>query len=80
MFDADVVDPAVDFLVELAGSGRALEFGIGTGRMALPLAGCGVHVHGIDVSNAMVARLRAKRAWGFDAPLSHRPGSAVADG
>lgn len=60
MFDAAVVDPAVDLLADLAGSGRALEFGIGTGRIALPLSRRGVPVHGIDVSNAMVARLRAK--------------------
>ena len=60
MFDADVVDPAVDFLAELAGDGRALEFAIGTGRIALPLAQRGVPVHGIDMSEAMVARLRAK--------------------
>ena len=38
MFDPAVVDPAVDFLVELAGEGRALELAIGTGRIALPLA------------------------------------------
>ena len=60
MFDPAVVDPAVDFLVELAGSGRALELGIGTGRIALPLAQRGVPVHGIEMSKAMVARLRAK--------------------
>lgn len=60
MFDPAVVDPAVDFLAGLAGSGRALELGIGTGRIALPLARRGTVVHGIDVSNAMVARLRAK--------------------
>ncbi|MEK6276323.1 MAG: class I SAM-dependent methyltransferase [Actinomycetota bacterium] len=60
MFDPTVVGPAVDFLVELAGSGRALELGIGTGRIALPLAQRGVPVHGIDVSRAMVAKLRAK--------------------
>ena len=47
-------------LAGLAGSGRALEFGIGTGRIALPLSGRGVPVHGIDLSRAMVARLRAK--------------------
>ena len=50
MFDPEVVDPAVDFLAELAGSGRALELGIGTGRIALPLARRGVPVHGIDLS------------------------------
>ncbi len=60
MFDPAVVDPAVDLLVELAGSGCALEFGIGTGRIALPLAQRGVPVHGIELSKAMVARLRAK--------------------
>jgi SAM-dependent methyltransferase len=60
MFDPAVVDPAVDFLAELAGSGRALELGIGTGRIALPLAQRGVPVHGIELSNAMAARLRAK--------------------
>jgi SAM-dependent methyltransferase len=60
MFDPAVVDPAVDFLAELAGSGRALELGIGTGRIALPLAQRGVPVHGIELSRAMAARLRAK--------------------
>jgi SAM-dependent methyltransferase len=60
MFEAGVVDPAVDVLAELAGDGRALEFGIGTGRIALPLAQRGVEVHGIDLSLAMVDRLRAK--------------------
>jgi SAM-dependent methyltransferase len=60
MFDPAVVDPVVDLLVELAGSGRALELGIGTGRIALPLAQRGVPVHGIELSRAMVARLRAK--------------------
>ena len=60
MFDPAVVDPVVDVLAELAGSGRALELGIGTGRIALPLAQRGVPVHGIEVSKAMVARLRAK--------------------
>jgi SAM-dependent methyltransferase len=60
MFDPVVLDPAVDFLADLAGSGAALELGIGTGRIALPLAQRGVRVHGIDLSEAMVARLRAK--------------------
>ena len=60
MFDPEVVDPAVDFLAELSAGGRALEFGIGTGRIALPLARRGVPVHGIDMSSAMVAKLRAK--------------------
>jgi SAM-dependent methyltransferase len=60
MFDAGAVDPVVDLLVELAESGRALELGIGTGRIALQLAQRGVSVHGIELSKAMVARLRAK--------------------
>lgn len=60
MFQPEAVDPVVDFLAALAGSGRALELGIGTGRIALPLAQRGVPVHGIDMSKAMVARLRAK--------------------
>jgi SAM-dependent methyltransferase len=55
----DPVD-CVDRLAELAGPGPALELGIGTGRVALPLAARGVEVHGIDVSAAMVERLRAK--------------------
>lgn len=60
MFDVDVVEPVVQVLVELAGEGRALELGIGTGRIALPLARRGVPVHGIELSNAMAARLRSK--------------------
>jgi SAM-dependent methyltransferase len=60
MFDPAAVDPVVDFLADLAGVGRALELGVGTGRIALPLAGRGVAVAGIDLSEAMVARLRAK--------------------
>src|SRR5205823_8226603 len=60
MFDPAVVDPVVDFLAGLAGRGAALELGIGTGRIALPLARRGVRVCGIDLSEAMVARLRAK--------------------
>jgi SAM-dependent methyltransferase len=60
LFDPAVVDPTVDFLVELAGDGAALELGIGTGRIAVPLARRGVRVHGIDLSTAMVARLKEK--------------------
>jgi 16S rRNA A1518/A1519 N6-dimethyltransferase RsmA/KsgA/DIM1 with predicted DNA glycosylase/AP lyase activity len=55
-----VVDPIVDFVAGLAGEGGALELGVGTGRIALPLAQRGVRVHGIDLSEAMVARLRVK--------------------
>jgi hypothetical protein len=60
MFEPAVVDAVVDFLAGLAGHGAALELGIGTGRIALPLTQRGVRVHGIDLSAAMVARLRAK--------------------
>jgi SAM-dependent methyltransferase len=60
MFSAEVLGPTVDFLATLAGDGVALELGIGTGRVALPLAQRGVTVHGIDLSEAMVARLREK--------------------
>ncbi len=54
------VGPVVDVLAELAGGGAALELGIGTGRIALPLAERGVAVHGIDLSPDMVAQLRRK--------------------
>jgi SAM-dependent methyltransferase len=60
MFDPSVLNPAVDLLADLAGDGSALELGIGTGRVALPLSRRGVDVHGIDLSPAMVERLRAK--------------------
>jgi SAM-dependent methyltransferase len=57
---SEALDPVVDFLAELAGDGAALELGIGTGRVAVPLARRGVRVHGIDLSEEMVERLRAK--------------------
>jgi hypothetical protein len=60
MFQPATIDPVVDFLAALAGDGAALELGIGTGRIAVPLAARGVEVHGIDLSSAMVERLRAK--------------------
>jgi SAM-dependent methyltransferase len=60
MFGADAIGPTVEVLAQLAGDGRALEFGIGTGRIAVPLARRDIEVHGIDLSRAMVARLRAK--------------------
>jgi SAM-dependent methyltransferase len=72
MFDPAVIEPAVDLLAELAGGGRALELGIGTGRIAIPLAQRGVDVHGIDLSEAMVARLRAK-------PGAERIGVTIGD-
>jgi SAM-dependent methyltransferase len=51
---------AVDFLASIAGGGPALELGIGTGRVAIPLAATGVQVYGVDASQAMVDRLRSK--------------------
>ncbi len=56
----EYVTPMVDMLAGLAGDGPALELGIGTGRIALPLAARGVEVHGIDSSEAMVEKLRQK--------------------
>jgi SAM-dependent methyltransferase len=72
MFDPSVLDPTVDFLAELAGDGAALELGIGTGRVALPLSQRGVPMHGIDLSEAMVAKLRAK-------PGAERIGVTIGD-
>lgn len=60
MFHPEVLDPTVDFLAELAGGRRVLEFAIGTGRVALPLRARGVNVSGIELSHAMVDRMRAK--------------------
>jgi SAM-dependent methyltransferase len=60
LFEPAFVDPAVSFLADLAGTGAALELGIGTGRLALPLSQRGVRVHGIELSPAMVAQLQAK--------------------
>jgi SAM-dependent methyltransferase len=60
MFEPAVLDPAVDLLVEEAQGGPALEFAVGTGRVALPLCARGVTVHGIELSPHMVEQLRAK--------------------
>ena len=60
MFDPAVLDPTVDFLADVAAGGAALEFGLGTGRVALPLSRRGVAVQGIELSPAMVERFRAK--------------------
>ena len=62
MFDPEVLDPAVDFLAELAGDGLALELAIGTGRVAIPLSDRGVPVTGIELSQPMVDELHRKRA------------------
>ena len=58
--DADATVAAVVELVRAAGGGRVLELGVGTGRLALPMAAAGLDVTGIDVSAAMLDRLRAK--------------------
>lgn len=62
MFAPDVLEPAVDVLAELAGEGPALEFAIGTGRVAVPLAARGVPVSGIELSEPMADELRRKQA------------------
>jgi SAM-dependent methyltransferase len=60
MFAPEVLEPTVDRLAELAGDEPALEFAIGTGRVALPLAQRGVPVTGIELSRSMVDQLRTK--------------------
>ena len=60
MFAPEVLGPTVDRLAELAGEGRALEFAIGTGRVAVPLAERGVPVTGIELSHPMIEQLRTK--------------------
>lgn len=57
---SDYDSHAIDVLAELAHGGRALELGIGTGRIALPLSAKGVEVHGVDAAASMISRLRAK--------------------
>jgi len=60
LFDPAFVEPTLDFLAELAGTGAALEFGIGTGRVALPLSRRGVPVHGIELSAPMLTQLQTE--------------------
>ena len=60
LFDPEVVQPAVDFLTDLAGRGPVLELGIGTGRLALPLSRRGIRIFGIELSPAMVEQLRSQ--------------------
>ena len=60
LFDPQVVEPAVSFLADLASDGRALELGIGTGRLALPLSRRGIQVDGIELSAPMVDQLRSQ--------------------
>ena len=59
-FEPATIAAAVDLLAALAGDGAAVEFAIGTGRIAIPLAARGIEVHGIDFSKAMLSELRAK--------------------
>ena len=61
MFAPDVLEPAIRFLADLAGDGPALEFAIGTGRVAIPLVERGVSVSGIELSQPMVDKLQEKR-------------------
>jgi len=63
--DPSAIEPVVSFLAELAGAGAALELGLGTGRIALPLSKRGTRVHGIELSPDMVAEF--KRRPGADA-------------
>ena len=60
MFAAEVIEATVDCLVELAGGGAAMEFAIGTGRVAVPLTARGVPVTGIELSADMLTVLRSK--------------------
>ncbi|MDR6505350.1 methyltransferase domain-containing protein [Arthrobacter oryzae] len=60
MFSPEVLDPTVEVLSQLAGGGPAVEFAIGTGRVAIPLSEAGVQVSGIELSHAMISRLREK--------------------
>lgn len=60
MFEPAVLEPTVDLLAELAAGGPALEFAIGTGRVALPLSARGIPVHGIELSPHMLQQLRDK--------------------
>lgn len=60
MFAPAVLDPTVTFLADLAGDGRAMEFAVGTGRVALPLSERGVAVSGIELSHAMAAQMMTK--------------------
>jgi hypothetical protein len=68
-FAPELLEPTVGFLADLAGDGKALEFAIGTGRVALPLSRRGIDVHGIEISEDMVTELRAK-SGGADLPVT----------
>jgi SAM-dependent methyltransferase len=77
LFDPAVVDPAVDFLTDLAGDGPALEFGIGTGRVAFPLSRRGIRVHGIELSRAMADQLALNNEPGVEVTIGDFASTAV---
>jgi len=80
MFSSEVIEPTVTYLVELAVGGQALEFAVGTGRIAIPLAQRGVLVTGIELSKPMIEQLR-KKTNGSLIPVIHGDmKSAVAPG
>ncbi len=72
LWDPALLDATTAFLAGLADGGRALEFGIGTGRVAIPLSERGIEVHGIDISSDMIDQLRRK-------PASESIGTTVGD-
>jgi SAM-dependent methyltransferase len=80
MFAPDMLGPAVDCLARLAGGGAALEFAVGTGRVALPLAERGIPVTGIELSAAMIGRLRTKAGEDVLPVIAGDMTSAVAPG
>jgi SAM-dependent methyltransferase len=80
MFAPEVLGPTVDRLAELAGDGPALEFAIGTGRVAVPLAERGVSVTGIELSSPMIDRLRTKADESIIPVIIGDMASAVAPG
>ena len=78
LFDPELIDATVTFLADLAAGGAALELGIGTGRIALPLSRRGVTVQGIELSPAMVAQLRAQQGGsGIDVTVGDYATTAV---
>ncbi|MEU4220460.1 class I SAM-dependent methyltransferase [Actinoplanes sp. NPDC026623] len=80
MFAPEVLEPAVDRLAELAAGGAALEFAIGTGRVAVPLAARRVPVTGIELSRPMIDRLREKAGEAAIPVVAGDMATAVAPG
>jgi hypothetical protein len=80
LFDPALIACTVDFLADLADGAAALEFGIGTGRIALPLRDRGVRVHGIELSEAMITELRSAQG-GASVNVTHGDfATAIVDG